>query len=58
MPLPCHRRPRRRVDLQRKSNEELDLLLAWRPVFNYAHYQVLPLADMATAATVLGSRKS
>jgi len=41
-----------------KSNEELDLLLAMAPVYNYAHYQVLPLADMANAATVLGSRKS
>jgi len=26
-----------------KSNEELDLLLAMSPVYNYAHYEVLPL---------------
>jgi hypothetical protein len=25
-----------------KSNEELDLLLAMSPVYNYAHYEVLP----------------
>lgn len=36
-----------------KSNEELDLLLSMAPVYNYAHYEVLPLADMANAAAVL-----
>jgi muconolactone D-isomerase len=28
------------------SNEELDRLLAMSPVYNYATYQVLPLAEM------------
>ena len=36
-----------------KSNEELDLLLAMAPVYNFARYEVLPLADMADPATVL-----
>jgi len=40
-----------------KSNEELDLLLAMSPVYNYAHYDVLPLADMSDPATVLGKAK-
>ena len=40
-----------------KSNEELDLLLAMAPVYNYAHYEVLPLADMAEPATVVGKLK-
>ena len=39
-----------------KSNEELDLLLAMAPVYNYAHYEVLPLADMADPARVLGAK--
>ncbi len=29
-----------------ESNEELDMLLARSPVFNFAHYKVYPLADM------------
>lgn len=28
------------------SHEEFERLLAQAPVFNYAHYEVLPLADM------------
>ena len=28
------------------SNEELDMLLARSPVFNYSRYEVYPLADM------------
>ena len=28
------------------SNEELDMLLARAPVFNFAHYQIYPLAEM------------
>ena len=40
-----------------KSDEELDLLLAMAPVYNYAHSEVLPLADMADPATVLGKQK-
>lgn len=39
-----------------KSNEELDLLLAMSPVYNHAHYEVLPLADMSDPATVLGKK--
>ena len=37
-----------------KSNEELDLLLAMAPVYNYAHYEVLALADMSDPKTVAG----
>jgi muconolactone delta-isomerase len=29
------------------SNEELEMLLARSPVYNFAQFQVLPLADMA-----------
>jgi muconolactone delta-isomerase len=32
------------------SNEELDLLLARSPVFNFSRYEVFPLADMAPPA--------
>ena len=28
------------------SNDELEMLLARSPVYNYAHYEVYPLADM------------
>lgn len=28
------------------SNEELDMLLARSPVFNFSRYQVIPLAEM------------
>jgi muconolactone delta-isomerase len=28
------------------SHEELDMLLARSPVFNFSHYEILPLADM------------
>src|SRR5579863_2820124 len=37
-----------------KSNEELDLLLAMAPVYNYARYEVLALADMNDTASSLG----
>ncbi len=30
-----------------ESHEELEVLLARSPVYNFAHYEVLPLADMA-----------
>jgi len=30
------------------SNDELEMLLAQSPVYNYAHFQVLPLADMSS----------
>ena len=39
-----------------KSNEELDLLLAMSPVYNYAKYDVLPLAEMTDPATLLGKK--
>ncbi|MDB5107635.1 MAG: hypothetical protein JWM69_576 [Candidatus Binatus sp.] len=29
-----------------ESNEELDMMLARSPVYNVAHYEVLPLAEM------------
>ena len=35
------------------SNEELERLLAMAPVYNFAHYQVLALAEMDTPASVL-----
>ena len=36
------------------SNEELDRLLAMSPVYNFAKYQILPLAEMADPGTVVG----
>ena len=36
------------------SNEELDRLLAMSPVYNFATYQVLPLAEMTDPATITG----
>lgn len=36
------------------SNEELDRLLASSPVFNFANYEVLPLAEMTDQATLVG----
>ncbi len=35
------------------SNEELERLLAQAPVYNFAQYQILPLAEMETPAEVL-----
>lgn len=35
------------------SNEELERLLAMAPVYNFAHYQVLPLAEMESPTAVL-----
>jgi muconolactone delta-isomerase len=32
---------------QLESNEELEMLLARSPVYNFSHYEVYPLADMA-----------
>jgi muconolactone delta-isomerase len=32
---------------QVESNEELEMLLARSPVYNFSHYEVYPLADMA-----------
>ena len=37
-----------------ESNEELDRLLASSPVFNYARYEVYPLAEMQESASVVG----
>jgi muconolactone delta-isomerase len=39
------------------SNEELDRLLAMSPVYNFATYQVLALADMTDPFTVAGKSK-
>jgi len=39
------------------SNEELDRLLAMSPVYNFAIYQVLPLAEMTDPYTVGGKSK-
>jgi muconolactone delta-isomerase len=36
------------------SNEELERLLAMAPVYNFARYQVMALAEMDTPAAVLG----
>ena len=36
------------------SNEELDRLLASSPAFNYAHYEIHPLAEMQETASVVG----
>lgn len=36
------------------SNEELDRLLAMSPVYNFATYQVLPLAEMEDPGTLVG----
>jgi len=36
------------------SNEELERLLAMAPVYNFAKYEVLPLAEMGDPATLLG----
>ena len=35
------------------SNEELERLLAMAPVYNFAHYEVLPLAEMEDPMLVL-----
>lgn len=37
------------------SNEELERLLAMAPVYNYAHYDVLPLAEMDDPLLVFGA---
>ncbi len=34
------------------SNEELERLLALAPVYNYAHYDVYPLAEMETPSNI------
>ena len=35
------------------SNEELERLLAASPVYNYAQYQIFPLADMETPSEIV-----
>lgn len=35
------------------TNEELDRLLAMAPVYNFARYEVLPLAEMTAPETVV-----
>jgi muconolactone delta-isomerase len=39
------------------SNEELDRMLAMSPVYNFATYQVLPLAEMTDPYTIGGKGK-
>jgi muconolactone delta-isomerase len=34
------------------SNDELEMLLAQSPVYNYAHFTVYPLADMTSLPVV------
>ena len=34
------------------SNDELEMLLAQSPVYNYAHFNVYPLADMTSLPVV------
>ena len=34
------------------SNDELEMLLAQSPVYNFAHFQVYPLADMSSLPVV------
>jgi muconolactone delta-isomerase len=34
------------------SNDELEMLLAQSPVYNFAHFEVLPLADMTSLPVV------
>ena len=40
------------------SNEELDRLLAMSPVYNFASYQVLALAEMEDPRTVVGKENA
>jgi muconolactone delta-isomerase len=37
------------------SHEELERLLAMAPVFNFAHYDIRPLADMTAAGGPMGA---
>jgi muconolactone delta-isomerase len=41
-----------------ESNEELDRLLALAPVYNFARYDVYPLAEMKDPSTVANSSDS
>jgi muconolactone delta-isomerase len=40
------------------SNEELDRLLSMSPVYNFAAYEVIPLAEMTDPATVVGKAEA
>lgn len=40
-----------------QDNEELDRLLAMAPVYNFARYEILPLAEMKDPATIVGEVK-
>jgi muconolactone D-isomerase len=35
-----------------KSNDELEMLLARAPVYNFSHFEVYPLADMSSLPVV------
>lgn len=39
-----------------ESNEELERLLAQAPVYNFAEYQVYPLAEMTDPSAILARR--
>lgn len=39
-----------------ESNEELDRLLAIAPVYNFATYEVLPLAEMVASTIAAGEK--
>ena len=41
-----------------QSHEELDRLLAMAPVYNFAEYEVLPLAEMEDQPTIVQKKKS
>ena len=40
-----------------ESNEELDMLLARSPVFNFSRYEVFPLAEMTPEKVLAAARK-
>lgn len=35
-----------------ESNDELEMLLAQSPVYNFSHFEVLPLADMSALPVI------
>jgi muconolactone delta-isomerase len=35
-----------------ESNDELEMLLAQSPVYNFSHFEVMPLADMSSLPVV------
>lgn len=41
-----------------ESNEELDMLLARSPVFNFSRYEIFPLAEMTPEKLLRGGKRS